>query len=155
ENENSSQARLFAGGSAVEIPEPTLTSCEEWGTMEKLAKEKDVVGIYISGHPSDDYTFVLDKYCSLGNLAIFNDIEKGQDFQFKVGGIVYSVRHMVTKDGRGWAFFKMEGYDDGYEFAIYRDDYLKHKHHLVPNNYLQIKGNVSYYTNADGSKKPR
>lgn len=155
ENENSSQASLFGGGSAVEIPEPTLPSCEEWGTMEKLAKEKDVVGIYISGHPLDDYKFVLDKYCSPGNLAIFNDIEKGQDFQFKVGGIVASVRHMVTKDGRGWAFFKMEGYDDGYEFAIYRDDYLKHKHHLVPNNYLQIKGNVSYYTNADGSKKPR
>ncbi|MFD1628395.1 DNA polymerase III subunit alpha [Pseudopedobacter beijingensis] len=155
ENENSSQASLFGGGSEVEIPEPTLPACEEWGTMEKLAKEKDVVGIYISGHPLDDYKLVLDKYCSQGNISIFNDIDKGLDFQYRIGGIVSSVRHMVTKDGRGWAFFKLEGYDDGYEFAIYRDDYLKHKHHLVPNNYLQIKGSVSYYTNADGSKKPR
>lgn len=155
ENENSSQASLFGGESAVEIPEPTLPICEEWGTMEKLAKEKEVVGIYISGHPLDDYKFVLKKYCSAGNLSIFNDLDKGQDFQFKVGGIVTSVRHMVSKDGRGWGIFRLEGYDDAFEFTIYRDDYLKYKHHLELNNYLQIKGNVSYYTNADGTKRHR
>ncbi len=155
ENENSSQASLFGGSSEVQMPEPTLSPCEEWGTMEKLAKEKEVVGIYISGHPLDDYKFVLNKYCSKGNLNIFNEIERGLDFTFKVGGIITSVRHMVTKDGRGWGIFKLEGYDDAYEFTIYRDDYLKFKHHLEPNNYLQIKGNVSYYSNPDGSKKPR
>ncbi|MBU2047177.1 MAG: DNA polymerase III subunit alpha, partial [Bacteroidetes bacterium] len=155
ENENSSQASLFGGGAAVEMPEPTLTPCEEWGAMETLAKEKEVVGIYISGHPLDEYKLVLDKYCSKGNLTIFNDIDKGLDFQFKVGGIVSSVRHMTTKDGRGWAFFKLEGYDDAFEFTIYRDDYLKFKHHLVPNNYLYIKGNVGYYTNQDGSKRTK
>nr|MBC7613249.1 DNA polymerase III subunit alpha [Pseudopedobacter sp.] len=155
ENENSSQASLFGGGAAVEMPEPTLTPCEEWGAMEKLAKEKEVVGIYISGHPLDEYKLVLDKYCSKGNLTVFNDIDKGLDFQFKVGGIVSSVRHMTTKDGRGWAFFKLEGYDDFFEFTIYRDDYLKFKHHLVPNNYLYIKGNVGYYSNPDGSKRSR
>ncbi|MEO5911487.1 MAG: DNA polymerase III subunit alpha [Pelobium sp.] len=155
ENENSSQASLFGGGAAVEMPEPTLTDCEEWGMVEKLAKEKEVVGIYISGHPLDEYKLVLDKYCSKGNLNIFAEIDKGNDFQFKVGGIVTAVRHMTTKDGRGWAFFKLEGYDDAFEFAIYRDDYLKFKHHLVPNNYLYIKGNVGYYSNPDGTKRHR
>jgi DNA polymerase-3 subunit alpha len=155
ENENSSQASLFGGSSDVEIPEPNLNPCEEWGAMEKLAKEKDVVGIYISGHPLDDYDLVLKKYCSKGNISIFNEIDKGLEFNFRIGGILSTVRHMVTKDGRGWAFFKMEGYDDSFEFTIYRDDYLKYKHHLVPNNYLYIKGNVSYYSNPDGSKKHR
>ncbi len=155
ENENSSQASLFGGSAAVEMPEPALTICEEWGAMEKLAKEKEVVGIYISGHPLDEYQLILDKYCSKGNLTIFNEIGKGVDFQFKVGGIVSSVRHMTTKDGRGWAFFKLEGYDDSFEFTIYRDDYLKFKHHLLPNNYLYIKGNVGYYSNPDGSKRHR
>lgn len=155
ENENSSQASLFGGGASVEMPEPSLTDCEEWGLIEKLAKEKEVVGIYISGHPLDEYKLVLDKYCSKGNLTIFNEIDKGVDFQFKVGGIVSSVRHMVTKDGRGWAFFRLEGYDDAFEFSIYRDDYLKFKHHLVPNNYLYIKGNVGYFSNPDGTKRHR
>jgi DNA polymerase-3 subunit alpha len=155
ENENSSQASLFGGGTAVEMPEPSLTDCEEWGLIEKLAKEKEVVGIYISGHPLDEYKLVLNKYCSKGNLNIFAEIDNGVDFQFKVGGIVTSVRHMVTKDGRGYAFFKLEGYDDAFEFAIFRDDYLKFKHHLVPNNYLYIKGNVGYFTNPDGTKRHR
>ncbi|KHJ38488.1 DNA polymerase III subunit alpha [Pedobacter glucosidilyticus] len=155
ENENSSQGSLFGGSSNVEIAEPSLSPCEEWGAMEKLAKEKEVVGIYISGHPLDEYKLVLNKYCSSGNLTVFNEIEKGADFQFKVGGIVTSIRHMTTKDGRGWGIFKLEGYDDAYEFTIYRDEYLKFKHHLIVNNYLYIKGNVGYFSNPDGSKRAK
>ncbi len=155
ENENSSQASLFGGGTAVEMPEPSLTECEEWGLISKLAKEKEVVGIYISGHPLDEYKLVLSKYCSNGNLTIFNDIDKGIDFQFKVGGIVTAVNHRVSKDGRGYCYFKVEGYDDAFEFSIFRDDYMKFKHHLEPNNYLYIKGNVGYFSNPDGTKRSR
>jgi len=55
ENENSSQVSLFGDASEVQIAEPIVPPCEDWSTMEKLAKEKEVVGIYISGHPLDDY----------------------------------------------------------------------------------------------------
>ena len=72
-----------------------------------------------------------------------------------MGGIITAVRHQVSKDGRGYAYFKLEGYDDAYEFSIFRDDYAKHKHHLTLNNFLYIKGNVSYFTNQDGSKRSR
>jgi len=155
ENENSSQASLFGGGAAVEMPQPSLTDCEEWGAMEKLAKEKEVVGIYISGHPLDEYKLVLDKYCTKDNLLIFNEIDKGADFTFKVGGIISSVEHRLNKEGRGWAKFKLEGYDDMYEFNIYKDDYAKHKHHLTLNNFLYIRGNISYYTLQDGTRRTR
>ncbi|WP_028296640.1 DNA polymerase III subunit alpha [Olivibacter sitiensis] len=155
ENENSAQVSLFGASSEVEIPEPIIQPCEPWGTMEKLAKEKDVVGIYISGHPLDDYRHVLGKYCNTENLAVFNQLDKGGDFAFKVGGILSTVRHMVTKDGRGWAIFRLEGYDDGHEFTIFKDEYLKFKHHLVPNNYLYVKGSVSFFSSPDGSKRSR
>jgi DNA polymerase-3 subunit alpha len=59
ENENSSQVSLFGESSDVQIAEPIVPPCEEWSTMEKLAKEKEVVGIYISGHPLDDYRFEM------------------------------------------------------------------------------------------------
>ena len=155
ENENSSQGSLFGGGASVEMPEPSLNDCEEWGNMLKLAKEKEVVGIYISGHPLDEYKLVLDKYCNKGNLTIFNEIDKGIDFSFKVGGIISFVEHRLNKEGRGWARFKLEGYDDMYDFAIYKDDYMKFKHHLVLNNYIYLKGSVSYYTLPDGGKRTR
>jgi DNA polymerase-3 subunit alpha len=77
ENENSSQASLFGGGAAVDMPEPTLTICEEWGAMEKLAKEKEVVGIYISGHPLDEYKLVLDNIVQKGTSLFLMILIKG------------------------------------------------------------------------------
>ena len=62
ENENSSQVSLFGDASEVQIPEPIVPPCEEWNTMEKLAKEKEVVGIYISGHPLDDYKYEMKSF---------------------------------------------------------------------------------------------
>jgi DNA polymerase-3 subunit alpha len=58
ENENL-QVSLFGDASDVQIVEPIVPPCEDWSTMEKLAKEKEVVGIYISGHPLDDYKFEM------------------------------------------------------------------------------------------------
>ena len=55
ENENSSQVSLFGDASEVQIPEPVVPPCEEWGTMEKLRREKEVVGIYIPGTHWDDF----------------------------------------------------------------------------------------------------
>src|SRR5690606_38131419 len=65
ENENSSQVSLFGEASEVQIPEPVIPNCEEWNTMEKLAKEKEVVGIYISGHPLDDFKFEMKYFCNV------------------------------------------------------------------------------------------
>ncbi|MGA9636866.1 DNA polymerase III subunit alpha, partial [Flavobacterium sp.] len=64
ENENSSQVSLFGEASDVQIAEPVVPPCEDWSTMEKLAKEKEVVGIYISGHPLDDYKFEMKYFCN-------------------------------------------------------------------------------------------
>ena len=55
ETENSSQVSLFGEASEVQIPEPQVPPCEDWGTMKKLNFEKEVVGVYISGHPLDDF----------------------------------------------------------------------------------------------------
>ncbi|NNL61920.1 MAG: DNA polymerase III subunit alpha, partial [Flavobacteriaceae bacterium] len=62
ENENSAQVSLFGDASEVQIAEPEVPPCEEWGTMEKLAREKEVVGIYISGHPLDDFRIEMDTF---------------------------------------------------------------------------------------------
>ncbi len=72
ENENSSQVSLFGEASEVQIPEPVVPPCEEWSTMEKLAKEKEVVGIYISGHPLDDYKFEMKYFCNSRLEALKN-----------------------------------------------------------------------------------
>ena len=87
ENENSSQVSLFGDASDVQIPEPIVPPCEEWNTMEKLAKEKEVVGIYISGHPLDDYKYEMKYFCNTKLQALHNlESLVGKNLSF--GGIV-------------------------------------------------------------------
>jgi DNA polymerase-3 subunit alpha len=71
-----SQSSLFGAGTAAHIPEPKLPICEEWGFLQRLRFEKDVVGFYISGHPLDEYKFELTNFCS----ATIADLKMVQKF---------------------------------------------------------------------------
>ncbi|MFP9099911.1 DNA polymerase III subunit alpha [Flavobacterium sp. RHBU_24] len=156
ENENSSQVSLFGEASEVQIPEPVVPPCEEWSTMEKLAKEKEVVGIYISGHPLDDYKFEMKYFCS-HRLEALKNLEPHVNKNLSFGGIISNVQHRVAKNGKGWAAFMLEGYDESYEFRIYGEEYLKFRHFLIGNNFTFIKVMVREgWTNAEGKKgEPR
>jgi DNA polymerase III subunit alpha len=138
ENENSAQVSLFGDAAEVQIPEPTVPPCEEWSTMEKLAQEKEVVGIYISGHPLDDFRFEMRYFCN-GSLDIFKNLEQHINKTVTLGGIITSVEHKVSKNGKGFAFFTLEGYEESQEFRIFSEEYLKFRHYLIPNNFTYIK----------------
>ncbi|WP_298391739.1 DNA polymerase III subunit alpha [Flavobacterium sp.] len=153
ENENSSQVSLFGEASDVQIAEPIVPPCEEWSTMEKLAKEKEVVGIYISGHPLDDYRFEMNYFCNvklthlkgLGNLI-------GKNLTF--GGIVTNVQYRTGKNGKDWAMFTLEGYDESHDFRIFNEEYLKFRHFLVNNQFIYFKIHVKDgWVNRETGKK--
>ncbi len=138
ENENSSQVSLFGETSDVQIAEPVVPPCEEWSTMEKLAREKEVVGIYISGHPLDDYKFEVKYFCNakLENLKNLTPYI-GKNLTF--GGIVTNVQFKTGKNGKDWAMFTLEGYDESHEFRIFDEEYLKFRHFLVNNQFVFFK----------------
>jgi DNA polymerase-3 subunit alpha len=153
ENENSSQVSLFGESSDVQIEEPVVPPCEDWSTMEKLAKEKEVVGIYISGHPLDDYKFEMKYFCNAKLEALRSmELHVGKSLTF--GGIINDVQHRVAKNGKGWAIFTLEGYDESYEFKIFGEEYLKFRHFLIQNNFTYMKVSVKEgWTNQDTGKK--
>ncbi|GAA3583119.1 DNA polymerase III subunit alpha [Snuella lapsa] len=138
ENENSAQVSLFGEASEVQIEEPTVPPCEEWGTMEKLAQEREVVGIYISGHPLDDFKIEMTTFCN-ATLAFFKNMEAYVNRELVFGGVVTDVQHRVSKQGKGWALFTVEDYTDSYEFRIFGEEYLKFRHFLMKNNFVFIK----------------
>jgi len=138
ESENSAQVSLFGESSDVQIEEPTVPPCEEWGTMEKLAKEKEVVGIYISGHPLDDHKHAIKHFCN-NTLKNLEDLEAIVNREITFGGVVTSVEHRVTKTGKGWATFFIEDYDMAMEFRIFGEDYLKFRPYLIRNNFVHVK----------------
>ena len=121
--------------------------------MEKLAKEKEVVGIYISGHPLDDFRFEMKYFCNarLEALKSMNEYV-GKNLMF--AGIINNVQHRVAKNGKGWAAFNLEGYDESYEFKIFGEEYLKFRHFLIQNNFAFIKILIKDgWVNHDTGKK--
>jgi len=139
ESQNSSQVSLFGESSDVQLPEPTVPSCDTWGTMELLSKEKEVVGIYISAHPLDDFKNEM-KFAN-SKISMFKEdlrVHIGKSFSF--AGILTDVQHRIAKNGNGWGLFTLEDYTDSHEFRLFGEDYMRHKHMLVPNCFLYVTG---------------
>lgn len=122
----------------VMIQEPAAPECREWSLIEKLEKEKDVTGIFISGHPLDDYRMEIENFvtCSL------NDIDQHQSRnQIQLAGSVSTVRHMVSKNGNGWGIFTISDFVGEMEFKLFGGDYQKFKHLMEPGKAIFLKGN--------------
>tara|TARA_R110002073_G_scaffold40547_5_gene115158 strand:- start:294766 stop:299079 length:4314 start_codon:yes stop_codon:yes gene_type:complete len=141
ENKNSAQISMFGETSEVQFEEPTIPDCEPWGVMEKLAKEKEVIGIYISGHPLDDYKTEMKYFCN-APIGAFANTADLINKDMNIGGIVTDVQHRISKNGKGWAAFTIEDYSDSQEFRMFGEDYLKFKHFLIPNSFLYIRISV-------------
>ena len=153
ENENSSQVSLFGETSEVQIAEPIVPPCEDWSTMEKLAKEKEVVGIYISGHPLDDYRFEMRHFCNV-RLFQLKNLESLVGKSLTFGGIVTNVQYRTGKNGKDWAMFTLEGYDESHDFRIFNEEYLKFRHYLVNNQFIYFKiGVKDGWVNRETGKK--
>ncbi|MBG6130483.1 DNA polymerase-3 subunit alpha [Aquimarina sp. EL_43] len=153
ESENSSQVSLFGESSDVQIPEPIVPPCEEWGTMEKLAREKEVVGIYLSGHPLDDFKYEMKYFCN-GTLLNFADLESNINREISFGGVISNVEHRTSKNGKGWATFVIEDYNTAHEFRIFGEEYLKHRPFLVKSTFVYAKAFIKEgWVNRDTGKK--
>lgn len=141
ENLNSSQVSLFGESSEVTIPEPVVPPCEEWGTMEKLAREKEVVGIYISGHPLDDFRHEMKHFCSV-RLSDLKNLEQFVNKTITFAGIVSNIQYKTAKNGKDWGMFTVEGFDESHDLRMFDEEYLKFRHFLVPNKFLYFRCNV-------------
>ncbi|MEH6406483.1 MAG: DNA polymerase III subunit alpha, partial [Leeuwenhoekiella sp.] len=153
ENENSAQVSLFGDASDVQIPEPLVPPCEEWGTMEKLKRERDVVGIYISGHPLDDFQLEMTNFCN-AKVTDFNHMNDFLNRELTFGGVISDIQHRTSKNGKGWATFTVEDFDESFEFRIFGEDYLKFRHFLIPSSFVHMKVFIKEgWVNRDTGKK--
>ncbi|MBR1789615.1 MAG: DNA polymerase III subunit alpha [Bacteroidaceae bacterium] len=132
---------LFAGMDAVEISIPPIPEAEAWSTLERLNKEKDKIGIYLSAHPLDDYAVVLKHVCNFSatrmeNLAEYNN----RDVVF--GGIVTGVRKGVTRKGQPYGIVTLEDYNGAGELALFGRDWAQWSNYMEVGYTLYIKGHV-------------
>src|SRR5690606_35583266 len=103
-----------------------------------------------------DYKFEMKYFCN-ARLDALKSLEQHVNKNLSFGGIISNVQNKVAKNGKGWASFVLEGYDESHEFRIYGEEYLKFMHFLIPNNFTYLKVMVREgWVNAEGKKgEPR
>jgi DNA polymerase-3 subunit alpha len=142
----SNQASLFGEAGSLEVAEPSLPEVEPWSLMEKLQKEKELVGIYISGHPLNNYKFEIEHFTS-HKLSEIEELGKRLlDAEIKLAGLITSVRDAVSKNGKPYCIFVLEDFSGTYEFALFGEDYTSFKPWIELNAQIFItsKGRQSY-----------
>nr|MBA3900919.1 DNA polymerase III subunit alpha [Bacteroidota bacterium] len=132
---------LFGEETFDEIGEPKLPAFIEWPTLKQLSMEKEVVGIFLSGHPLDDYKLEIDNFCTY-QLASLSNIKEFKGKDIAVGGIVTEVVHRTTKTGKPFGLLSMEDYSGSFQFALFGDDYINFRKYMIDNYFLFIKGKV-------------
>ena len=137
----STQGSLFGGSTGTQMPPPKIDAIEPFSEIEKLHFEKEVVGVYISGHPLDNFKFEIDTFCNMGVSSLV-ELDGNEGKECKIGGIVASVEHRMTKTGRPFGKLFLEDYSGKGEIILWSDDYLKFKSFLMPGLFLFIEGNI-------------
>ncbi|MFX3625854.1 MAG: DNA polymerase III subunit alpha [bacterium] len=140
-NDAASQGSLFGEGSAVTLSEPKIPYCEPWALLEKLDFEKEVVGMYLTGHPLDDYKFEVEYLCK-NRVTELNDLEAVKGREMLLGGIVSGVTERVSKNGRPWGAFTLNDYSGSYEFRLFGNTYTDLRNYLINNSFLFIRAKV-------------
>ena len=117
------QTSLFGGDDAIEISTPPLLKGELWSDIERLNRERELVGIYLSAHPLDEYKIVLDKLCNT-QCADLSDFSKmGGKEDIIIGGIVTDIKDKFTKTGKPCGFVTIEDFKGSGELAMFGEDW--------------------------------
>lgn len=117
---------LFGDENFVAIAKPEIPHAERWSDLERLNKEKDLVGIYLSAHPLDEYRIILQYVCNTGMVEL-NDKETLVGREVLAGGIVTGFREGTTKTGNPFGILKVEDFTGSGEIALFGQDYIEYR----------------------------
>jgi DNA polymerase-3 subunit alpha len=144
---NSNQNTLFGDLSLVqEIPPPKVPDCPPWSLTEVLEKEKDVTGMFLSGHPLDHYRFEL-KYYGILPINDYNEFKGGIELQkspnqpLKLAGLVTAAQHKISRAGKKYGSITIEDFSSKVEITLFGDMYVKFSNYFVAGSCIHIKGN--------------
>jgi DNA polymerase-3 subunit alpha len=153
EKKDSSQASLFGEESEVSLPEPAVPYCEPWSNLEQLSREKEVIGMYISGHPLEDYAFEIKNYCR-GKVSDLHDFNAIKGKELAIGAVVSNVLHLVNKIGKPYGRFGIEDQSGNFEISLFGEDYLKWKSFFMQSGlFVYMKVRAEEWRNEPGKFK--
>lgn len=132
------QNSLFGDMFMGDIATPAIPSAEPWSQLERLNKERELVGIYLSAHPLDDYIIILQDVCNV-SLSDFKDLNSLSDKELTFGGMVTAVRKGITKNGRPYGVVTLEDFSGAFEIPLFGKDWASWGTYMDLGNTLYIK----------------
>ncbi|MEO6488612.1 MAG: DNA polymerase III subunit alpha [Ferruginibacter sp.] len=144
---------LFGDLQMPDIVAPKLPVCPPWQLIEKLDFEKEVTGMYMSGHPLDNFKFELKHY-NITSLSDFNIVKDAVDIiptskQFRLAGLVIDIQHRLTKTGKNYGVLNIEDFSGKSEFRLWSEDYVKYTNYLHKGLILMIEGGFKQRYNQE------
>ncbi len=126
----------LGAGTGNDISQPKIPTGEAWSAMEQLKNEKEVVGVYISGHPLDDYQTEMSSFCNSNTGLLDSKPNAVQTF----AGIVTRMNVRTSANGNQFMIFTLEDYAGNYEFALFSKDYIEFERYIAMDRLLFIQG---------------
>ncbi len=145
---------LFGDLPAVlDLPSPKIPACDEWSLTDRLDHEKEVTGIFMSGHPLDHFKFEMRHY-NIMSLADFNEVAENpllqaSGKQFRLAGLVIEGQHRMTRTGRNFGSLTLEDYSGKTEIMLWGDDYMRFKDYLDKGKNLFVVGSFRSRFNSE------
>lgn len=137
ERQSSNAFSLFGETKDAEIPEPEIPHENTWSNFDQLQKEKEVTGIYISGHPLDEFGVEIKHLCNTD----FEHLDNFKNKEVIVPCLVAHVNKRVDKNGKPWAIVTFEDLTSTQEVLMFNEDYIKYMAYLESGTRLVLRGN--------------
>ena len=153
QTQNEAQFSLF-GMDDIELKKPAIPETEEWTALERLNKERSLVGIYLSAHPLDEYYVILQNVCNL-KLAQMDDLTPFAGQSVRLGGIVTEIRSGTSKNGKPYGVATIEDFSGTGEIMLYGDNWVKWGNYLCVDRSVLISGTVEKHLFRDGEYELR
>ena len=138
---NSTQQSLFGDTGGFDLVRPEPAPCPDWSKLERLNKEKEVIGIYLSSHPLDDFRLEISTFCN-ATLADLQNLSEFANREVCVAGIVSDTRSGVTRNGKPFGGFTLQDYTDSFSFLLFDKDYVAFSNYFRNDYQLLVKGRV-------------
>ena len=139
-DKNMAQVSLFGEQGMAEIPHPEIPEGGNWSTLERLNRERELVGIYLSAHPLDEYAVILNEFCNT-KAEEFANIDNIKNRKVTFGGIVSEPPRIgQTKKGNPYGIVKIEDFTGTAEFPFFGDDWIQKQYYFAQGTFLYITG---------------
>ena len=126
----------LGAGTGNDISMPKIPISEPWSVMEQLKNEKEVVGVYISGHPLDEYKIEIQNFCN-SNTGL---LESRPNIVQSFAGIVTKINVRTSGNGNQFMIFTLEDYAGNYEFALFAKDFIQFERFIAQDRLLFLQG---------------